>query len=359
MNFTEYMSEAIGQIVKEALWASIKNPRETAFLLKYKAAQKKSSQKRYDLEASGIHVPPFIIASIASQCNLHCAGCYARANHACFDNTMQNEMTTQRWDQIFKEAYNLGVSFILLAGGEPLTRKDVLETAAEYPDIIFPVFTNGTLINGAYLDLFNKNRNLIPILSIEGNKMVTDQRRGTGTFDTLMQAMEEMDRRMIFYGVSITATKQNIPLVSGNEFIGMLYDKGSKIVFFVEYVAADGSISLAPTGEDRNTLARNLAKLRGSYSNMVFLSFPGDEEQLGGCLAAGKGFFHINPFGAAEPCPFSPFSDMNLKDCTLLQAIGSPLFQKIRAQDFLNQKHDGGCVLFAQESRIREIAANS
>ena len=358
MNFTEYMSEAVSQIVWDALRVSIKNHRETAFLLKYKAAQKKAAKKRTELETDGIHIPPFIIASIASQCNLHCLGCYARANHVCIDNAVQNEMKSERWNQIFQEASDLGVSFILLAGGEPLMKKDVLEMAATYPEIIFPIFTNGTVIDNAYLNLFNKNRNLIPVLSIEGDKINTDDRRGKGTFEILMRAMEEMDRRMIFYGVSITATKQNISFVSGKDFISMLHDKGCKIVFYVEYVAADGSVQLAPGDEDRYVLAQNLLELRNLYQNMIFLSFPGEEEQLGGCLAAGKGFFHINPFGAAEPCPFSPFSDMNLKNCSLLQAIGSPLFKKIRAQDFLSAKHDGGCVLFAQESKIKEIAAD-
>ncbi|MHB1314648.1 MAG: radical SAM/SPASM domain-containing protein [Christensenellales bacterium] len=357
MDFTAYMSEAIHQIVMEALRASVKNPRETAFLLKYKVSQKKSAQRRHDMEARGIHVPPFMIASIASQCNLHCAGCYARANHACSDHQMPGELDADRWNEIFREASNLGVAFILLAGGEPLIRMDVLRKASDYPNIIFPIFTNGTMIDPAALDLFQRKRNLLPVLSIEGDQSVTDCRRGGGTFVKLMTAMEEMERRMILFGVSLTATKQNIPLISSREFIGMLQQKGCKIAFFIEYVPADGSNALAPGDQDRLLLSSNINMLRSHYGNMIFLSFPGDEENLGGCLAAGKGFFHINPFGAAEPCPFSPFSDTNLTNCTLLQALSSPLFKIIRSQDFLNQKHDGGCVLFAQESKIREMIA--
>jgi MoaA/NifB/PqqE/SkfB family radical SAM enzyme len=51
---------------------------------------------------------------------------------------------------------------------------------------------------------------------------------------------------------------------------------------------------------------------------MIFISFPGDEKTSGGCLAAGRGFFHINSHGGAEPCPASPYSDINVRDSSLL-----------------------------------------
>ena len=70
---------------------------------------------------------------------------------------------------------------------------------------------------------------------------------------------------------------------------------------------------------------------------------------MGGCLAAGRGFFHINPYGGAEPCPFSPYSDINLRNVSLRQALRSPLFQKIRAASVLAASHSGGCVLFEQD----------
>jgi MoaA/NifB/PqqE/SkfB family radical SAM enzyme len=88
---------------------------------------------------------------------------------------------------------------------------------------------------------------------------------------------------------------------------------------------------------------------------MLFISFPGDEKSSGGCLAAGRGFFHINPYGKTEPCPFSPYSDTDLREKTILEALKSPLFQKLNDQNILMQEHIGGCVLFEQEEEVKKL----
>ena len=95
--------------------------------------------------------------------------------------------------------------------------------------------------------------------------------------------------------------------------------------------------------------------LRTRFPGMVFLSFPGDEKHMGGCLAAGRGFFHINAHGAAEPCPFSPYSDMNLRDYTLLEVLRSPFFQLVRDLNDQEDAHVGGCALFEREAQVKAL----
>lgn len=338
--------------------ASLKNPRESAFFLRSAAAQKRAAEKRRAAEAGGNHVPPFLIASIAGSCNLHCTGCYARANRSCSDRPAGEELDAARWDSLFREAGELGVSFLLLAGGEPLTRRDVLEKAAGYPDLIFPVFTNGTMFDEETVDFFDRHRNLIPVLSLEGDRKRTDERRGEGTYRLLMRTMERFGRLGIFYGASITVTKENLAAVSGGEFIGGLEAAGCGLVFFVEYVPVDSATAaLAPGGAERAVLAERLSALRGEKSGMIFLAFPGDEKALGGCLAAGRGFFHISARGAAEPCPFSPFSDCSLREGSLRQALRSPLFCRLREEGLTEAGHTGGCTLFAKENEVRALLA--
>lgn len=356
MNLTEYMNSAIERLVKDAVRASLRNPQESAFLLRCTAAQKKAAEKRKRMEQSGTHIPPFLIASIASQCNLHCAGCYARANHSCGE-AAANELDACRWEQIFSEASELGVSFVLLAGGEPLMRRDVLEAAAAHPELVFPVFSNGTMIGDSYLELFRVNRNLIPVLSIEGDRDYTDQRRGDGTYRILSNAMKRLHDRGVFYGASVTVTKENLTGVTGEKFIGTLSQNGCKLVFFVEYVPVDGRDDLAPGDAERELLAENQEKLRARYPDMIFLSFPGDEKQMGGCLAAGRGFFHINPAGDAEPCPFSPFSDISVRTGSLETALKSSLFRKIRENHAALGDHVGGCALFQNQSEVQRLLA--
>ena len=99
-----------------------------------------------------------------------------------------------------------------------------------------------------------------------------------------------------------------------------------------------------------------LAQRRSEYADIIFLSFPGDEKALGGCLASGRGFFHIGSDGSAEPCPLSPFSDSNVAEMGVREALKSPpLFRKTRAAKALGWEHTGGCTLFEHRKEIEKM----
>ena len=348
-----YMTGGVERIVKDALKATFSNPRESAFMVRFAAASKKASAKRAEEEKQGLHVPPFLIASITSSCNIHCEGCYSRSNHATVDGSPVKQLRSSEWLRIFKEADELGVSFILLAGGEPMLRRDVIEAAGKKPSILFPVFTNGVYIDRDYFDLFDRCRNLIPILSIEGGRESTDQRRGEGIYDRLIANMDLFYAKNLIFGCSVTVTKENLTDVYSDRFIKSLADRGCKAVFFIEYVpVTEESRHLAPEDAEREAMQQGISRLREEYPEMVFVAFPGDEKTSDGCIAAGRGFFHINSHGGAEPCPFSPYSDINMRDTSLREAIGSPLFRALRENDTLKEDHKGGCVLFERRDAV-------
>lgn len=355
-NLSEYMSNGIEDIVKDVLKASTKNLKEATFVIKYMLALKGAKNKRNMLESKGEHIPPFLMASISTNCNLYCKGCYARANKSCGINLKASEISEERWGEIFNEAKELGISFVLLLGGEPLMRKGVIEKASSVKEIVFPIFTNGTMFDESYIKLFDKNRNLVPMISIEGNKDQTDSRRGIGTYNSLMITMANINKKGILFGCSVTVTTENITTVTSKEFVQDIYSKGTRILVFVEYVAIiKATKNLAPTDKERLILEQKIEELKEVFEDVVFLSFPGDEKYAGGCLAAGRGFFHINANGGAEPCPFSPYSDINLKECSLKKALKSPLFRKLKDNEMLLGEHDGGCLLFEKEEHVKRI----
>ncbi len=357
---TQYMNESIACMVKDVLRETLQNPRETAYLLKLMEHSKKNSQKRLAHEDTDQHVPAFMISSITHSCNLTCKGCYARANGTCADTPRRPLLSAEEWGGIFRQAAELGVSFNLLAGGEPLLRRDVLTEAAKVESILFPVFTNGTLLNEDYISLFHAHRNLVPILSLEGGSMRTDERRGEGMYQKLNQAMQSLRQKGILFGVSLTVTRENFMELTSDAFLDELKQHGCRIVFYVEYVPVDESTrGLALDADNIAFMEKRLELLREQYRSLLFLSFPGDEKFLGGCLAAGRGFFHVNPYGAAEPCPFSPYSDRSLKECTLLEALNSPFFTRLRDAALVGGEHTGGCALFEQESRVKELLSTA
>ena len=353
-----HIEQGVEKIVADTIKATLKNPKESAFMAKFAMASRKASKVRQKNEQEGLHVPGFLIASITSSCNLHCAGCYSRCNNATVDTPPVRQLTSEEWLRIFREADELGVSFIMLAGGEPMIRRDIIEAAGKMQNIIFPIFTNGTFIDKRYFELFDRCRNLIPIMSIEGEKEITDARRGKGVYDSLIRSMDEFKRRGLIFGASVTVTTQNIREVSSDAFLKKLSDRGCKAVVFVEFVpVTDESRELAPGDAERAYLRDEIERLRAEHPEMVYISFPGDEKSSGGCVAAGRGFFHINSHGGAEPCPFSPYSDVSIKNSSLREALHSPLFTALRSGDILLDDHEGGCVLYEKRAKVEALLA--
>ncbi|MDQ7094386.1 radical SAM protein [Desulfosporosinus sp. PR] len=358
LNLNSFMNNGIKNISDTAGRFYFGNRRGQAFMLRAVSALHKSAKMRARHEQNGTHIPPFLIASIATDCNLRCAGCYAWASGACGDGQAQGQLVADDWRRLFQEASDIGISFVLIAGGEPLLRHDIIKLAAEFDTIIFPIFTNGTMIDEDYLNLFDKHRNLIPILSIEGDAEKTDARRGNGVSKKVAQAVERLKERGILFGASITVTTENQNEVTELSFTETLRENGCGLVLYVEYVPVEENTDhLILNENDLRILAARIDGLRENRKNkgMIILSFPGDEEAMGGCLAAGRGFFHINATGGAEPCPFSPYSDMNLKEQSLLTVLQSSFFEKVReisAAEALN--HKGGCTLFQYKNEVKQ-----
>ena len=352
----DYLTKGVEQIVADAIRATLSDPRESAFMARFALSSRAASKKRRAAEDAGEHIPSYLIASITSQCNLHCAGCYSRCSNATVDELPQQQLTGSEWLRIFEEADDMGISFILLAGGEPLLRRDVIKAAGRRSGMLFPIFTNGTYIDEEYFELFDRCRNLVPIMSIEGGREITDARRGNGVYDSLISNMEELKRRGLIFGASVTVTTQNLKEVTSDAFLGSLSEMGCKAVIFIEFVpVTDESKDLAVGEEERAYLAGQILRLRKERKEMVFVSFPGDEKESGGCVAAGRGFFHINSHGGAEPCPFSPYSDINVRDTSLREAMHSPLFTALRSGGLLEGDHEGGCVLYEKRAQVEAL----
>lgn len=76
---------------------------------------------------------------------------------------------------------------------------------------------------------------------------------------------------------------------------------------------------------------------------------------MGGCLAAGRGFFHIDPGGEAEPCPFSPYSKLNVKETGILDVLKSDYFAELRVITKDKHDHYGGCTLYNERASVKSL----
>jgi MoaA/NifB/PqqE/SkfB family radical SAM enzyme len=142
------------------------------------------------------------------------------------------------------------------------------------------------------------------------------------------------------------------------EWITRFHRAGCRLFVFVEYVpVSEGSDDLVLSQEQRRHLIEKSGTLRNKFRSL-FLAFPGDEDQFGGCLAAGRGFVHLNPSGDVEACPFAPYADRNVAETSLKRALGSRLLKKIRENHDKLQETAGGCSLWAEREWVASIAGH-
>jgi MoaA/NifB/PqqE/SkfB family radical SAM enzyme len=254
--------------------------------------------------------------------------------------------------ELFEEAVDLGVGIVLLAGGEPLLRRPLVERASRLPGILFPLFTNGTLIDEELIETAASG-SIVPILSIEGEESQTDGRRGLGVHSGALRWMEEMRRQRVMFGASVTLTSDNAATVLDPAFLGRLADAGIAVLFVVEYVPVTrGTENLVVKTEQRTLL-----NAPGSFADLPFpvVVLPGDEEAYGGCLAAGRGFVHLSPEGRIEACPFAPYSDRSSAMESLETALASPMLAAIREHHGELTETSGGCALWNKGGWIASL----
>ena len=74
MELTEYFGERAHSLLKSVMGSSLRDPRESAFLMRFGLSLRRAQRRRESHEMDGLHVPMFLICSITSSCNLHCRG---------------------------------------------------------------------------------------------------------------------------------------------------------------------------------------------------------------------------------------------------------------------------------------------
>ncbi len=351
---TGLVDESINRLFKDALKVVLRNPSYVFFLLKTIRSQKRAARTRRYWHEQGVQVPAFMIASITNRCNLNCKGCYAMARR----KQAQPEMSEDMMKRVFSEARELGISIILLAGGEPLVRPEILALTRDFPEIIFPLFTNGLMMNDQTVMKLKKQKNLVPIISLEGYDCDTDERRGKGVYQNVKKVIGKVSKEGLFFGVSITMTRSTFDLVTGWEFIQDLIKSGCKLFFFDEYVPVrEGTEDNVLTEEQRFKISDMTHRLREEYP-ALFIAFPGDEEEFGGCLASCRGFVHISPEGDLEPCPFAPYSDTSLRSLSLKDALQSKFLKTVRETHGQLSESHGGCTLWENREWVQSLIQN-
>ncbi|WP_320127401.1 radical SAM protein [uncultured Sphaerochaeta sp.] len=299
----------------------------------------------------GCNLPWAILMDPTSACNLHCTGCWA----AEYGNKLNMDYATL--DSIIRQGKDLGTYMYIYSGGEPLVRKkDVIKLCEAHPDCQFLAFTNGTLIDEEFAKEMLRVKNFIPAISIEGFEKETDFRRGKGTYQAVVKAMEILKEHHLPFGISCCYTSQNVEVIGSERYIDSMIEMGAKFAWFFTYIpVGDKAVpSLMASAEQRKFMYTQLRAMRKTKP-IFTMDFWNDGEFVQGCIAGGRCYLHINANGDIEPCAFIHYSDSNIHEKTLLEAFKSPLFMQYYKNQPFNENHLRPCPLLDNPERLRSM----
>ncbi|MBQ8027533.1 MAG: radical SAM protein [Clostridia bacterium] len=313
---------------------------------------------RENREKYHCNIPFITLIDPTSACNLNCKGCWsAEYGH-------KLRLTYEEMESIVEQGRELGTHLYMFTGGEPLIcKKEILKLCETFPQCAFLAYTNATLVDQAFCDELKRVGNLALAISIEGDKESNDFRRGDGAYKTSIEAMELLKKNGCMFGISVCYTSKNIYSVTSDEFLDDMIEKGIMFGLYFNYMPlGKGAIpELIPNAEQRKYMYKRVRELRNSKTgkSMFIMDFQGDGEYVGGCIAGGRNYFHINSAGDIEPCVFIHFSDSNIRTHTLLEALQNPLFMSFYKNQPFNDNHMRPCPMLENPDYLCKIVSET
>lgn len=338
-------------------WA-IRHPRHLPSLIRLARAHRQTRRARVQAFENGLRVPPFLILSVTTRCNLRCTGCYAGAMGitACSPEA-RPPLTLDAWRRVIEEASALGVVGFVIAGGEPFMLPGITSLFRQFSDRLFLVFTNGTVIQDSDYQALKRCRNTAVVVSVEGDRKLTDERRGSGVYQRALQTLDRLRSAGVLTGLSVTISPANIDYWSQERNIDALLASSGPLAFFIEQIPTGESQGPAISAEQRARLRATVLRVRNRATGGAYLiQSPDDEEFFGGCVSAGRGFAHVTPTGDVTACPFSALATHNVSTSTVAQAFASLFFTMIRDNGPMLETHDRPCSLFANAGKLESMA---
>lgn len=317
----------------------------------FNASLKGSAIQQENREKEGCNIPWAILLDPTSACNLHCTGCWA----AEYGHQLSLDLDTI--DSIIRQGKALGTYMYIYTGGEPMVRKhDLIKLCQMHPDCEFLAFTNGTLIDEDFCQDMLRVKNFVPAISLEGFEAANDSRRGPGIYRKVMDTMALLKRHGLPFGVSTCYTSRNVDDVSSKAYFDLLVDSGALFVWFFHYmpVGNDAATELLLTPDQREKMYHQIRAFRSTHP-IFSLDFQNDAEYVGGCIAGGRNYLHINAKGDVEPCVFIHYSNANIHEVSLLDALKSPLFMAYHDNQPFNDNMLRPCPMLENPQALRRM----
>ena len=297
----------------------------------------------------GEFFPPFLYVSVINSCNLRCQGCWVDVS------AKQAKIEPEAMDKLISQAKAMGNSFFGILGGEPFMHSGLLDILGKHRDCYFQVFTNGQFISEDVAKKLRDFGNVTPLISVEGNEIVSDERRGRGhVYSDTMQGLQNCLKHKVLTGVCTSLCQTNFDLLS-EKWLDRLIEMGVFYTWFHIYrvVGPDSKPELALTPEQQLECRKFVVEMRCKKPIVIIDAYyDGNGQAL--CPAATGFTHHISPYGDIEPCPVIQFAKESIYDEKPLKDI----FQESAfLRDFRETaaQHTRGCIILERPDLLKDL----
>jgi MoaA/NifB/PqqE/SkfB family radical SAM enzyme len=302
----------------------------------------------------GQYFPPFLYVSIINSCNLRCQGCWVDVA------AKQEIIQPDAFRKLVREARQMGNVFFGIVGGEPFMHPHLLDMLAEHPDCYFQIFTNGQFITEERARRMRQLGNVTPLISVEGNEIVSDERRGRAdVFSRTMEGIQNCLKHKVFTGVCTSLCQTNIDDLLTEKWVDRLIEMGVMYTWFHVYrpMGPDACPDLCLTSAQQYQARKFVVEMRAKKPIIIVDAyFDGEGQAL--CPAATGITHHINPWGDIEPCPIVQFTKESIHSS---EADNRSLKDKFLQSGFLHdfrelaQSTTRGCIVLERPDLLKQL----
>jgi MoaA/NifB/PqqE/SkfB family radical SAM enzyme len=262
--------------------------------------------------------PHAVTIAVTQECNAHCMHCSA------FRRGSEGTLSTGEWCDIIDQCAELGITDIIITGGEPLLRPDldVLIRRIVENDCVADIFTNGSMLNEENLDKLSEAGCDTLFVSLDSPVPEEhDSLRGVpGLYDKAVEGIKLAVSKGMAVGISTYMDRESINKGYHHRFLEL-----SKELGVGELTVFD----LVPTGkcikQDELILADSEREVfrviheeqwKDSDGPRVCLMCHVNDPHIMGCFGV-KWQIHVTHNGYVTPCDFTPLHFGNLREESL------------------------------------------
>lgn len=265
---------------------------------------------------------------LTPRCSLDCKMCYVHLTDRQMKESGSRELSTAQWIKLIDEAYEAGMLFAILTGGECLMHKGFKEIYLHMKEkgLLITLNTNATLLNDEYINFFRKNPpNLVKVslygITEDGYENVTGHR----LYHVVKENILKLKAAGLNLQISVTVSRQLY--TEATEIVRFALD--NHIPYIIDMAMYDAEQETGRSRDEYDLSADEIAskylEIRALENKPLFHNgtIPAIPERVtDGTVArslrcsAGRSSFTIKWTGIMQPCI------MELDDCPNAVEIG-------------------------------------